>query len=364
MYTSPVREAILGLKAYVPGKSIAEIKEKYGLTQVIKMASNENPLGTSPMVCEALQRAAALSFRYPQGGNPRLTAALGRRHKVAPERIVVGNGSDEIIDLLLRVLLVPGKHSLVCFSPCFSIYPIQGRICGVEVRRQPLREDFSFDFEALLALVDESTRLVFVTTPDNPSGYCPPRADVERLAAELARRAPDCLLVVDEAYMDFVGDSEDDERQASLLAGSLTLVIVTIPTIIRTTQESLKTVPQSYREAALGLGAGKWHMIRTVVLPSSVDGIVTGCILSVGRIVGESAALLFTAGMGMSLNNYFASVDNFLHSSGASLTVALYVYARERAEFDVAFAIAAILMLLTLIINLSAKLVGKKLKKK
>ena len=103
MYTSPVREAILGLKAYVPGTSIAEIKEKYGLTQVIKMASNENPLGTSPLVCEAVQRAAALSFRYPQGGNPRLTAALGRRHGAAPERIVVGNGSDEVIDLLLRV---------------------------------------------------------------------------------------------------------------------------------------------------------------------------------------------------------------------------------------------------------------------
>ena len=151
--------------------------------------------------------------------------------------------------------------------------------------------------------------------------------------------------------------------QASLLAGSLTLVIVTIPTIIRTTQESLKTVPQSYREAALGLGSGKWHMIRTVVLPSSIDGIVTGCILSIGRIVGESAALLFTAGMGMSLNNFFDSADNFLHSSGATLTVALYVYARERAEFDVAFAIAAILMLLTLIINLTANLLGRKLKK-
>ena len=152
--------------------------------------------------------------------------------------------------------------------------------------------------------------------------------------------------------------------QASLLAGSLTLVIMTIPTIIRTTQESLKTVPQSYREAALGLGAGKWHMIRTVVLPSSVDGIVTGCILSIGRIVGESAALLFTAGMGMSMNSFFSSFDNFIHSSGASLTVALYVYARERAEFDVAFAIAAILMILTLLINLTAKLVGRKLKKK
>ena len=152
--------------------------------------------------------------------------------------------------------------------------------------------------------------------------------------------------------------------QASLLAGALTLVIVTIPTIIRTTQESLKTVPQSYREAALGLGAGKWHMIRTVVLPSSIDGIVTGCILAIGRIVGESAALLFTAGMGMSMNNFFRSVGDFLHSSGSSLTVALYVYARERAEFDVAFAIAAILMLLTLVINLAAKLVGAKLKKK
>ena len=151
---------------------------------------------------------------------------------------------------------------------------------------------------------------------------------------------------------------------ASLIAGCLTLVIVTIPTIIRTTQESLKTVPASYREASLGLGAGKWHMIRTVVLPSSIDGIVTGCILAIGRIVGESAALLFTAGMGMSLNNFFASADNFLHSSGASLTVSLYVYARERAEFDVAFAIAAILMLLTLLINLAASLVGRKLKRK
>ena len=152
--------------------------------------------------------------------------------------------------------------------------------------------------------------------------------------------------------------------KASLLAGSLTLVIMTLPTIVRTTQEALKTVPQSYREAALGLGAGKWRMIRTVVLPSSVDGIVTGCILAIGRIVGESAALLFTAGMGMALNDFFGSFDQFIHSSGASLTVALYVYAKERAEFDVAFAIAAILMLLTLVINLTAKLVGKKLKKK
>lgn len=141
----------------------------------------------------------------------------------------------------------------------------------------------------------------------------------------------------------------------SLMAGALTLVIMNLPTIMRTTQESLKTVPQSYREGAFGLGAGKWRVIRTVVLPNSVDGIITGCILSVGRILGESAALLFTAGFAHTLNGFFSG----LSSSGSSLTVALYVYAKEQGEFEVAFAIAAILMILTMIINLSASLVGK-----
>ena len=147
--------------------------------------------------------------------------------------------------------------------------------------------------------------------------------------------------------------------KAGILAGGLTLVVMILPTIIRTTQESLKTVPQSYREGALGLGAGKWHMIRTVVLPNAVDGIVTGCILAVGRIVGESAALLFTAGFGTVLYSFGEALNN----SSATLTVALYLYAIERGRTDFAFAIAAILMILTLVINLSASLVGKKLKK-
>ena len=148
--------------------------------------------------------------------------------------------------------------------------------------------------------------------------------------------------------------------QAGILAGGLTLVMMILPTIIRTTQESLKTVPQSYREGALALGAGKWHMVRTVVLPGAVDGIVTGCILAIGRIVGESAALLFTAGFGLALNDFITS----LQSSSATLTVALYVYASERGEMDVAFAIAAVLMILVLIINFGASLAGKKLKRK
>ena len=162
--------------------------------------------------------------------------------------------------------------------------------------------------------------------------------------------------------------------KTSLLAGALTLVIMNLPTIMRTTQESLKTVPQSYREGAFGLGAGKWRVIRTVVLPGCVDGVITGCILSVGRILGESAALLFTAGAGKLLAGGLLFTAGFAHalndffeglsSAGATLTVALYVYAKEQGRFDVAFAIAAILMILTLLINGAATLVERYFRRK
>ena len=150
----------------------------------------------------------------------------------------------------------------------------------------------------------------------------------------------------------------------SLIAGSLSLVMMTLPTIIRTTQESLKTVPQSYREGSLALGSGKWHMIRTVVLPSSVDGIVTGCILAVGRIVGESAILMFTAGMGMRMANFGGGsigefFSNFFGAAGSTLTVSLYVY----ANFSEAFAVAVVLLVIAFVINIAAKIAGKKLKK-
>lgn len=148
---------------------------------------------------------------------------------------------------------------------------------------------------------------------------------------------------------------------SSLVAGSLTLVIMILPTVIRTTQESLKTVPMSYREGALALGAKKWYMIRTIILPSSLDGIVTGCILSVGRIVGESAALLFTAGAGKLLSG---SLLHTYFSSGATLSVGLYMYAFEEGKYDISYAIGAVLLVLVLIINICAKLAKKKLKPK
>lgn len=150
--------------------------------------------------------------------------------------------------------------------------------------------------------------------------------------------------------------------ETSIIAGALTLVIMTLPTIIRTTQESLKTVPQSYREGSLALGAGKWYMIHTVVLPSSIDGIITGCILAIGRIVGESAALLFTAGMANEIMGIFEALQT--GKAGSTLTVSLYMYAKERGEFHIAFAIASILLILTFLINFLAKLTAKKLRKR
>ena len=143
-----------------------------------------------------------------------------------------------------------------------------------------------------------------------------------------------------------------------ILAGALTLIIMVLPTVISNTKESLLAVPQAYREGALALGSGKWHMVRTVVLPNAVDGIVTGCILAIGRVVGESAALLFTAGFGLKLLGFAKA----LKSSAASLSVALYIYANEEGKFDVAFSIAVILIAITLVINLAASFAGKKLK--
>lgn len=143
----------------------------------------------------------------------------------------------------------------------------------------------------------------------------------------------------------------------SLIAGAATLAIMTLPTVIRTTQESLKAVPRELREGALALGSGKWRMIRTIVLPSAIDGIVTGCILAAGRISGESAALFFTAGMANEALGFFEALSP--GNAGATLAVSLYVYAKERGDFETAFAIAAVLLFLTLILNLAAKLFGK-----
>jgi phosphate transport system permease protein len=153
--------------------------------------------------------------------------------------------------------------------------------------------------------------------------------------------------------------------QYSIIAGGLTLAIMVLPTIIRTTQEALKSVNPLYREAALGMGATRVHMIRTVLLPSAMPGIMTAVILSIGRIVGESAALIFTAGIGtkmlrMTLPGFF---EHFM-TSGATLTVQLYQYAMRGEDLGISFAIAAVLVIIVLIINFSTKRLARRLNAK
>jgi histidinol-phosphate aminotransferase len=198
-----VRSEVLDFEPYSPGLSIPEIKKRHNLARVIKLASNENPLGTSPLVQRLIERLAGYAFRYPSPGCPELTEALAEHLQIPGDRFVVGNGSDELIDLLLRIKAEPGRDNIVVFRPCFSIYRLQARLCGLEVREVPLREDFSFPWAEALQQVDENTAFFFVTNPDNPSGFAAPKSQILDIAARLPENT---LLVLDEAYIDFAHD--------------------------------------------------------------------------------------------------------------------------------------------------------------
>lgn len=200
-----MRPEILTFEPYKPGLTIEEIKSRYGLKNVIKLASNENPLGTSPIVQKVLARHADRAFRYPQNHSPKLTAALAAQHDVPEQCIVAGNGSDELIDMLIRMRCVPGEDNVICYSNAFSMYRMTAKLCGVEYREVPREEDFSLPLAALAEAADENTRLVFVTSPDNPTGLA---AGVEELSVLAGVLPEDCLLVVDEAYIDFVWPPE------------------------------------------------------------------------------------------------------------------------------------------------------------
>lgn len=254
-----LRPDVLAFTPYSPGLSIDEIKERHGLQSVIKLASNENPLGASPLVQRVLTRRAEVVFRYPQSGNPKLVKAIAGYYGVPEACVVPGNGSDEIIDLLLRVKARPGLDNVVAFDPCFSIYRLQARLCGVELRQVRLNTDFSFPFEQLLAACDENTALVFVTNPDNPSGHAVKAAEVAFLAKALPPRA---LLVVDEAYVEFAEPEED----YSVLHRLESLPNVAV----------LRTFSKLYGLAGLRLGYGvmpDWlaDLLMRVRLPFSVN---------------------------------------------------------------------------------------------
>lgn len=259
MSTFSLRPEVASFRPYSPGLSIDEIKARFGLPVVVKMASNENPLGTSPVAVQALKRAAEQAFRYPRSGNPELAEAIGRHLGVPAARVVTGNGSDEVIDLLLRAVARPGQDNIVAFSPCFSIYETQSRLCGVELRQAPLKDDFSFDFEGLLKLVDAGTAAVFVTNPDNPSGHAVKAGELVALAKRLPERT---LFVVDEAYVDFA-EPESDYTILPYLSELPRLVV-------------MRTFSKLYGLAGLRVGYGVMHQdladyFYRIKLPFSVN---------------------------------------------------------------------------------------------
>ncbi len=254
-----VRDVIRDFSAYVPGKSIEEIRQTYGLKRIIKLASNENALGVSPLVQEVLARRISDVFRYARAASPRLCQKLAEKLRVLPEQIVVGNGSDEIIDLLLRVVPTPGRDNVVMFRPSFSMYELQAKLCGVDIRKVPLEADFHFSFAKMKEQIDENTRLVFVTSPDNPSGYACLACALADFAASLP---PKCLLVVDQAYVDFCEPCCDFDM-VRFLEKSENIVI-------------LRTFSKAYGLAGLRLGYGIMppmlaeYLLR-VKLPFSVN---------------------------------------------------------------------------------------------
>ena len=199
-----VRPEVLDFDPYTPGLTIEQIQERYGLTTVVKLASNENPLGASPVVQKTIARNANRAFRYPQNHTPKLVQAISRAVDVPAESILVGNGSDEIIDMLVRMKAKPGDN-VICYEHCFSMYRMCAKLSGVEYREVPRGENFELPLDKLAEAADERTAMVFVTSPDNPTGLAATVEDLTVLAGVLPE---DCLLVVDEAYIDFVWPPE------------------------------------------------------------------------------------------------------------------------------------------------------------
>ncbi len=254
-----VRPEILDFKPYVPGLSIEEIKERFHLERVVKLASNENPLGASPLVVKAIEQAAPDAFRYPQNHTPRLANAIARAMGVPAGQIVAGNGSDEIIDLLFRVIARPGVDNVLCYEHSFSMYGLTAKLCGVEYREVPRGEDHRLPLESLAEAADHNTAMVFVTTPDNPTGLAARAEELMVLAGVLPKG---CLLVVDEAYMDFTWPPEEYTVLPAL--NELDNVVV------------LRTFSKAYGLAGLRLGYGvmpQWlaDHVRRARLPFTVN---------------------------------------------------------------------------------------------
>lgn len=195
---------ISSIPPYVPGKPLEELEREYGITDALKMASNENPLGPSPGSLQALRDHLNRVHMYPEDGAPLLRSALARRFGIRSESVILGNGSDEVLSLCCHLFVRPGSESIVG-SSTFSMYRIFTEGYGGRVIRVPMR-DHEFDLPAMARAVTDKTRLVFLAVPNNPTGSTINRSDFEAFLAELPSEG--LVVVVDEAYREFVADED------------------------------------------------------------------------------------------------------------------------------------------------------------
>ncbi len=202
MQLPPKRECLEEIKPYVPGKPMEEVKRELGLQEVIKLASNENPLGPSPKAKEAMEQALGEVNFYPDGNCFKLKATLSEKMGVEEGQLIIGNGSDELFKILTETYLHPGEEAVMP-TPSFSEYEFAVRVMGGVPRHVPLKQDFEYDLQAILDAVNERTRMVFICNPNNPTGTIVRHRELVELIENLP---PQVILVVDEAYSEYASD--------------------------------------------------------------------------------------------------------------------------------------------------------------
>jgi histidinol-phosphate aminotransferase len=254
-----IPDYILDIAPYVPGKPIEELEREYGIGDSIKLASNENPLGPSPKAVEAIGRKIADLHRYPDGAGHLLLNKLAAKLNVAPDQIVMGNGSDDILGLLSRALLQPGDEAIIP-TPSFLMYLIVTQSAGAVPVHIPLR-DMDIDLEEILRRVTPRTRLIFICNPNNPTGTM---VTQEALQAFLGALPPGVVVVLDEAYIEFVRDPRCAQG-LSFLEGE--------PTVV-----TLRTFSKIYGLAGLRVGYGVMskalaQLLNRIRMPFNVNSL-------------------------------------------------------------------------------------------
>lgn len=253
------RPDLASLTPYALAFDVEEIKRRYGLDRVVLLASNENPLGPSPMAVQAARDLAGSMHRYARGDNKDLVAGVAGRMGVDPGRVLCGNGSDELIDLVVRARVTPGKDTVLAQAPCFDVYRLAAVLAGARFAQVERNPDFSNNFVGLLRAADESTALVFLTNPDNPTGHAIKAGEIMAFARDLPDQA---LLVVDEAYVDFC-DAPDEFSMLPHLEDAPNVCV-------------LRTLSKAYGLAGARLGWGVFPPVmadgmRRAQIPFSVN---------------------------------------------------------------------------------------------